>query len=381
MTFRYPCTGPVDTVGFGAFLERALGEPRANLRAFARELRETFAVPRVTLTSSGSNANLAAAFALAERVEPRRRLAVASAFTFPTTLSALLAAGFEVILADVEPDGFNLDPAALRDARSDRTGVVCVTHFLGFPAAIDEIAPIAAGAGALVLQDACETMDARVACRSVFERGTLATWSFYHPHHLSSFGGGAVIARDESMQRTLESITHWGRACTCHVEGLACEAPAGASHQFTYVRPGFNLEMSELNAAFGRFQLVRWAQREAARKERYGILFEALADVPALRVWAPPEGSGSPFVFPFALRDGSDASALASRLAARGVEARTLMGGCAADMPAFRDRVHDAGSERARRIARSTLFVGVHQTLPVDDVRAVASILREETAG
>jgi CDP-6-deoxy-D-xylo-4-hexulose-3-dehydrase len=200
-------------------------------------------------------------------------------------------------------------------------------------------------------------------------------WSFYHPHHLSSFGGGAVLSLDEEMQRVVESVSHWGRACTCHVDDLPCRAPVGASHQFTYVRPGHNLEMSELNAAFGRHQLARWPAMEQARKDRYAILFDALADSPLL-TWAPPERSGSPFVFPFAVRGGS-AEALASRLAARGVETRTLMGGPIADQPAYRGVAND-GNANARELSRRSLFVGVHQTLPIDDVRAVAAILRDE---
>ncbi len=372
---RFPCTGPVETAGFGTYLDAHLGEPRANLRGFAAELRTAFSVPRVSLVNSGSSANLAAALALAEHVGKRRH-AVASAFTFPTTVSSLLTAGFEVTLADVERGGFNLSPDSLRRALRPDTGLVCVTHFLGFPAAIDDLAAVAGDR--LLLQDACETMDARVAGRPVFARGGLTTWSFYHPHHLSSFGGGAVISLDEDLQRTVESIAHWGRACTCHVEDLPCRAPEGAAHQFTYVRPGHNLEMSELNAAFGRFQLARWPETESARKNRYGILYQALADS-SLEVWAPPEGSGSPFVFPFAVRAGS-ADAFARRLAARGVEARTLMGGPIADQPAFQGRVAEDGNANARDLSRRSLLVGVHQTLPLDDVRAVAAILAEESS-
>ena len=356
---RYPCTGPIETGGFAPLLT----EPRANLRAFAAELRSVFFAPRLSLVNSGSSANLAAALALAERAGKRRH-AVASAFTFPTTLSSLLTAGFEVTLADVEPGGFNLSPESLRRALRPDTGLVCVTHFLGFPAPIDAL-----GGDYLLLQDACETMDARVV-------NGLTTWSFYHPHHLSSFGGGAVISLDEELQRSVESIAHWGRACTCHVDDLACRAPEGAAHQFTYVRPGHNLEMSELNAAFGRFQLARWDAMESARKERYATLFTALADS-ALDVWAPPEGSGSPFVFPFAVRSGS-ADAFARRLAARGVESRTLMGGPIADQPAFRAIPHD-GLAHARALSSRALFVGIHQTLPLEDVRTVAAILLEES--
>ena len=115
---RYPCTGHVGAEGFGAFLEAELGEPRRNLRAFARELSALFDAPHVTLTSSGSAANLAAALTLRERARNLR--AVVSAFTFPTTVVALETAGFEVSVVDVEL------------SQGDRTAVHAVVN-LGEP--------------------------------------------------------------------------------------------------------------------------------------------------------------------------------------------------------------------------------------------------------
>jgi CDP-6-deoxy-D-xylo-4-hexulose-3-dehydrase len=375
--FRHPCTGRVQHQGFGAFLERELGEPRRNLRAFAAELGSVFGPSRITLVGSGSSANLAAATALAERAGEAPH-AVACGFTFPTTLSALLTAGFSVTLADTEPDGFSLSPEALEAALRPSTKVVCVTHFLGFPADLPAIARIAERRGLMVLQDCCETMDLRVAGRRAFEWGTLATWSFYHPHHLSAFGGGAVLSPDAGWQRAVESIAHWGRACSCQVPGLPCEAPEGADHNFWYVRRGFNLELSELNACFGRFQLASWPEQERARRRNYALLYEALADHPALKVWPVPADSGSPFVFPISVRSG-DAGPLTRRLAARGVEARNLMGGAMSGQPAFADLPHD-GLARCRQLSRSSCFVGIHQTLSEEDVREVARIVAEEAA-
>ena len=373
--FRYPCTGHTSVDGFPAFLAAHLGPSRANLHALARELGQAFGAERITLTNSGSSANLAAALALAERCGSRLH-AVVAGFTFPTTLSALRAAGFTVTVADTEPDGFGLDPQAAARALRPDTGLLAVTHFLGFPARIPELVQLASRHGLLVLQDACETMELQAGGVPAHRLGTLSTWSFYHPHHLSAFGGGAVLAQDEAWQRTLESFVHWGRACTCHAQGLPCEAPAGADHNFWYVRPGHNLEMSELNACFGRFQLRTWRDQEARRKGSYHVLHESLEGLPGIRVWPAPAGSGSPFVFPIAVAPQRRAE-LAERLLRRGVEVRSLMGGAITDQPAFR-AIPDDGLRNARRLAGSAFFVGVHQTLPEEDVSAVAALLREE---
>lgn len=363
--FRYPCTRHADTTGFGAFLEAGLGTSRGHLRAFARELGRTLGAERVTLVNSGSSANLAAALALAEECGPSPH-AITAGFTFPTTLAALLQAGFAVTVVDTAPGTFTIDPTAVRRALRPDTRLVCVTHFLGFPADLAGVRE-AVGPDVLVLQDACETMSLPLP-----DRGTLTTYSFYHPHHLSTYGGGAVVSTDEARHRRLESIAHWGRACTCHADGLPCTAPEGAGHQFHYVRRGLNLEMSELNAAFGRYQLRTWEAQEIARQRRYGILREALAGHPGVTTYAPP-AVASPFVFPLTLRSG-DAAAVTDRLRADGIEARTLMGGPITDQPAYRD-VPDDGLAACRDLSRRSFFVGVHQTLPEEDVRAVAAYL------
>ncbi len=367
---RYPCTGPTDVRGFGAFLDAELGAPRRNLRAFGRELAAVLEVApsRLTLVGSGSSANLAAALTLRERT--RRPVALVAGFTFPTTASALALADFELRVLDTE--GFALAEDALARALSPDVGVVCVTQFLGFPAGIPALSARAHAVGALVLQDACETMALREAGRPIHAHADLTTYSFYHPHHLSSFGGGAVICRDATSTRVVESLVHWGRACTCHRDDLTCEAPHGEGHEFHYVRHGQNLEMSELNACFGRFSLRSHAVAERRRLTHYQTLL-AGGRAP-LRTFPLPDAGCSPFVFPFA---HPNVTLLSQRLRERGVEVRTLMGGALVDQPAFAHLPHD-GLERCREVAATTRLLGVHQTLPDEDVEAVASILAEE---
>ncbi len=357
---RYPCTGHVRADGFGAFLEASLGAPRANLHAFAAELSAMFEAPFVTPVSSGSSANLAGAFALAEKVGVGR--AAVSAFTFPTTVSALSMAGFSPVFVDTAPGSFQLDPAAIpADVK-----VVAVTHFLGYPAPIVR--------GFAVLQDACETMAMRLDGVPIAHLADVTTFSFYHPHHMSSYGGGAVVTRDAELARVIESVSHWGRACTHHLpdERLPCAAPEGPEHFFHYVRPGFNLEMSELNACFGRWSLLRYAMDEERRARHFAQLIESVG--PSVIAYPRPPGV-TPAVFPITVRDG-DARPLIDRLLARGVEARTCMGGVIADHPAFAGLPHD-GLRHARDLARRSFFVGIHQAL--EDVEGMARIVAEET--
>ena len=375
MKYRCPCTGNVGIEGFGTYLEREIGEPRRNLHLFAAELKARFGGGCHCLVNSGSSANLVAAFAAAERIKARGMplTAAASAFTFPTTMSALAFAGFEVKIVDVAPGEFNLDVNDLE--RIGPVSLIVPTHFLGFPYDIDGVAALADRWGALVLQDSCESMDVPIYGRRNFEAADYVTWSFYHPHHLSSYAGGCVVCRSEEDFSLVDSVAHWGRACKCHIDPSLCTVPRGPGHEFTYERLGFNVELSELNACFGRWQLARWDEYEARRKAHYDALHGALSGRDDVQLWARPEG-GSPFVFPFRLRNGMDVETAHRLLAERGVEARKLMGGVLNQQPGFWN--FKAGAlTQAHALADSTLFLGIHQTLSDEQVGLAAAAVQD----
>ena len=142
-TYRYPCTQNIGMEGFGLYLEAQIKESRRNIRLFSTELEQTLTGGRqdmrgqLVLTNSGSSANLVAALAMAEKLRQERKplTAAASAFTFPTTMSALILAGFDIQLVDVDEHDFNLSVAQL-EALASIPSLVVVTHFLGFPASM-----------------------------------------------------------------------------------------------------------------------------------------------------------------------------------------------------------------------------------------------------
>ncbi len=371
---RFPLTGQVQSKDFAQFISNHIGAPRANIQAFGHELSIRFSAERLTLVNSGSSANLAAALACRQLVGQGE--ALIAGFTFPTTVSALKMAGFSVRVIDTEPGGFCMDPEKLASALQPDTKVVCLTHFLGFPAQLEKLCAIAKAHGALVIQDACETLDLPINGVQAHSYGDFTTWSFYHPHHLSSYGGGAVITRSDEHFRLIESVTHWGRQCTCHVEPLTCTAPHGINHNFWYVREGQNLELSELNACFGRYQLLTWDEQERTRLAHYATLFSALQDIDGVTVYPLPQKCGSPFVFPITVAH-LDLLDITDRLSARGVETRTLMGGAITRQPAYSDLPTD-GLTNCNALSGRSFFVGIHQTLPDDDVASVSTILAEE---
>ena len=381
MTYQYPCTRNIGMEGFGTFLEQEIGEPRRNLRLFTEQLAQligegdTEMQHRLTLVNSGSSANLVAALVLAEYLKQERRplTAVASAFTFPTTLSALLLAGFQVRLIDVENEGFNLS-IPLLEQEKEIPSVVCVTHFLGFPADMERLANYRQRTGCLIMQDACETMTCHLS-KPLYQYGDIVTWSFYHPHHLSSYGGGTVYSSTTELHLLADSISHWGRACKCHINPQLCHAPEGPAHQFTYEHIGVNVEMSELNACFGRWQLKRWADIERQRRDNYARLYNLLCHNPRLKVWPFfNQQQDSPFVFPILCRHLT-VDEVYRILLPESIEIRTLMGGATCDQPAFRNVTIPRNNDNARWMTRHTFFVGCHHTLTEADTLHIGSTL------
>lgn len=379
-TYRYPCTGNISLKGFGEYLENEIGEPRRNIRLFSEELNRHLGSKYITLTNSGSSANLVATLAMAEKCRETGKplTAVASAFTFPTTISSLILAGFKVRLIDVEPDGFNIDLALLRNQEVPAS-VIAITHFLGFPCDVKAVCDYAISNDCFVLQDACEIFDTVNYSTGDVERQyrDITTLSFYHPHHLSSYGGGAVICPNKEDYILCDSIAHWGRACKCHIDEHLCKNPDGPAHQFTYERLGVNVEMSELNACFGRWQLLRWQYYERIRRENYQLLYDMLKDNHNLKLWKVDTDMPSRFVFPIKLTNGMTVRDAWELLSPKGVEIRTLMGGATCSQPAFKGSIDFGDQSNAIEMADTTFFVGIHQTLSRGDVRAVGHLIND----
>jgi CDP-6-deoxy-D-xylo-4-hexulose-3-dehydrase len=370
---QFPCTGRVETEGFAGFLASELGKSRHNLISLTNELGQTLGAPFITLVNSGSSANLAAAILVKQRCGLRRRVLMAG-FSFPTTIANFSLMGFDVRLVDTEPGGFNLDPDALKAEMDGNVAAVVVTHFLGFPAQLGRITALTREHGALLVQDACETMGLEVDGTSLYGFGDVVTHSFYHPHHLSAFGGGAVAVSSTELHDQVQSIVHWGRACRCHYDAARCDAPDGMDHNFWYAREGVNVEMSELNACFARWQLRSWPAQEARRWEHWRVWESALVRILGVDIW-PAHTNISPFVFPIGIAP-EKYTAMTHRILAQGVEVRSLMGGAIHRQPAYRHLAHPR-LKRCEAIGGRSFFVGIHQTLETRDVHRASAIVRQ----
>jgi CDP-6-deoxy-D-xylo-4-hexulose-3-dehydrase len=217
-------------------------------------------------------------------------------------------------------------------------------------------------------------MNLQVDGSSIYEYGDVITHSFYHPHHVSSFGGGAVIAQLPEAHNQIQSIVHWGRSCRCHYDSAHCDAPPGLNHNFWYQQEGINVEMSELNACFGRWQLQSWPDQEAKRWKHWRLWEHAVAGIVGTRTWQAGDNI-SPFVFPIGV-DLHRYVAVTNEITAKGVEVRTLMGGAIHLHPAFQHLAHSR-LKQCERTGSQSFFVGMHQTLETEKIEGAIAIVRD----
>jgi dTDP-4-amino-4,6-dideoxygalactose transaminase len=372
-TFQFPCTGNVAIDGFPEFLKNEIKEPRRNIKLFGKELRTFLKVPYITLVNSGSSANLTAALAM-KQLRPNRNKVIMAGFTFSTTISAFIIAGFDVEIIDTVENGFGMDPIELENKIDNRVACVVITHFLGFPALIKDLAHITHEYGALILQDACETMNLHAENKLIYEFGDIVTHSFYHPHHLSSYGGGAVIVNDMEMYKIIESITHWGRKCLCHVDENICSAPSGESHNFNYENIGINVEISELNACFGRFQFKTYPEQEKKRIHNYNYLYDELNELLQIKVYRVND-SVSPFVFPITFKTKAKQIEASDKFRKNGIECRNLMGGAINTHTAFKNILSSA--PKCEQLSQRSIFIGIHQTISTENIKTVKFLIKK----
>jgi CDP-4-dehydro-6-deoxyglucose reductase, E1 len=368
--------------------------------AFERALASFVGVRRAMACNSGSSANLLAVTALlshelgSDALVPGDEV-VTCATGFPTTLNPILQNGLVPVLVDVRLPTYDVDPCALADAIGPRTRAVVLAHTLGNPFDVDGVLSLCRARGLRLVEDACDALGSLWRGRPAGSFGDMATLSFYPAHHVTTGEGGAVLTDRPNLVKAVESLRDWGRDCWCAPgRENTCgkrfawqfgELPAGYDHKYVYSHAGYNLKMTDLQAAIGYAQTARLAAFGAARRRNYARLREGLADLQDLLVLPEPTAGADPswFGFPITLRDDApfERVEVVRHLESRGVATRQLMAGNLARQPYFARlppsayRVHGSLAQ-SDRVMRRSFWVGVFPALTDDHVAYTASVLR-----
>ena len=321
---------------------------------FEKKFARLFDVRSASLVNSGSSANLVAFSALTSPRLGERQIhpgdeVITVAAGFPTTVNPILQHGCVPVFLDVTLPSYQIDIAQLDEALSPRTRAVMVAHTLGNPFPVRELAQWAADHNLWLVEDCCDALGSTYEGKIVGSFGDLATVSFYPAHHITMGEGGAVLTDKPLLKTLAESFRDWGRDCWCdpgkdntcgkrydwQLGGL----PYGYDHKYTYSHIGYNLKLTDMQAAIGVSQLAKLPEFITTRKRNYAYLRAQLEELSEffLLPEATPNSDPSWFGFPLSLRSGSpfDRTALLRHLEERKVGSRLLFGGDLTRQPAY----------------------------------------------
>jgi CDP-6-deoxy-D-xylo-4-hexulose-3-dehydrase len=342
--------------------------------------------------NSGSSANLLAIAALCSPLLKERRLkpgdeVITVAAGFPTTVAPIVQHGLIPVFVDIAPPTYNATADQIAAAISPKTRAIFLAHTLGNPFDLQSVATLAKQHGLRLIEDACDALGstytpAGQALRPCGSCGHLATFSFYPAHHITMGEGGALVCDDPELYRIALSLRDWGRDCWCppgHDD--TCKRrydqkfpllPEGYDHKYVYSHLGYNLKITDMQAAVGLAQLDRLAEFTAARRRNFEILHEALRPLDGEHLILPratPGAEPSWFGFPVTLDPRHERRALLQRLHAAKIGTRLLFAGNITRQPCFDGVQHRIAGELSGtdRIMRHTFWVGVYPGL--DKVR------------
>jgi len=370
--------------------------------AFERDFAAWWGMKHCLLVNSGSSANLLALTALTSPQLGDRRLkpgdeVITCAAGFPTTVTPILQNGLVPVFVDAHIPTYSPDLTGLAGAIGPRTRAIMLAHTLGNSFDLDQVMTVARQHDLWVVEDCCDAVGTEFRGQKVGTFGHIATVSFYPAHHITMGEGGAVMTNDSKLKKLVESFRDWGRDCWCEPgKDNTCQKrfdwqlgdlPKGYDHKYTYSHLGYNLKLTDMQAAVGLSQLKKLEGFIARRQANFNYLLERLQPLAARLVLpeATPHSTPSWFGFPITLRDDStiNRNRVIYHLESRKIGTRLLFGGNLLRQPAFKDMSYRVMGDLATsdRIMNQTFWVGVYPGLTQPMLDYISECLREALQG
>lgn len=373
---------------------------------FEREFAEWIGVKYAHLVNSGSSANLIAFMALTapelgERQIKRGDEVITVACGFPTTITPILQYGAVPVFVDVTVPQYNIDVSKLEEARSGKTKAVMIAHTLGNPFDIAAVKDFCGKYGLWLIEDNCDALGTKYTIDGVTKYtgtwGDIGTSSFYPPHHMTMGEGGCVYTDDPLLHRLILSYRDWGRDCICpsgrdnfcghRYDGQYGELPQGYDHKYVYSHFGYNLKVTDMQAAVGCAQLEKFPSFIEKRRHNWERLRAALECV-SDRLTLPEAASDSvPSWFGFLIsvkpESGLKRNDVTKYIEEHNVQTRLLFSGNIVKQPCF-DEIRGTQAYRisgdlevTEYIMNNTFWVGVYPGMTDDMIDHMAKVIIE----
>jgi CDP-6-deoxy-D-xylo-4-hexulose-3-dehydrase len=374
---------------------------------FADEFEKKFAsflkVKHAYLVNSGSSANLLAFMALTSDKLKDKKIkrgdeVITVAAGFPTTVTPILQYGAIPVFVDITIPEYNIDVKLLDKALSRKTKAVMLAHTLGNPFDIEKVKKFCDENRLWLIEDNCDSLGSKYKYRNEWKYtgtfGHIGTSSFYPPHHMTMGEGGAVYTNDPELSRIILSLRDWGRDCYCPSgKDNTCrkrftqkfgELPAGYDHKYVYSHFGYNLKVTDMQAAIGCAQLDKLPEFIEKRKYNWNLLKEKLSHLSDKYILPEPSRNSDPSWFGFLLtvKEGFKRSEVINRLEENGVQTRMLFAGNIIKHPCFNEMRKGKNGFRVignlkntDRIVEDTFWIGVYPGLTEKMISCMAELL------
>ena len=365
---------------------------------FEKEFANYMGVRHAMLCNSGSSANLLALSALtspklAERALQPGDEVITVAAGFPTTINPIVQNQLTPVFLDVEMGTYNVDTTYLEEAITPKTKAIMIAHTLGNPFDLDTVLAIANKHDLWLIEDNCDAVGARYNGRLTGSFGHLASVSFYPAHHITMGEGGCVLTKHAQLKKLVESFRDWGRDCWC-APGVAntCgkrfdwqlgDLPEGYDHKYIYSHIGYNLKLTDMQAAVGVAQLKKLPQFLAARQRNWQQLYDGLKAFAEYLLLPQATPNSEPSWFGFLLSVRPDApfsrNELVRYLEENQVATRLLFSGNITRQPAYQDVHYRVVGDLTNTdvVMNQTFWIGVYPKLTPQMIDYALSIFAD----
>lgn len=365
---------------------------------FEKKLAKFLGVRHAMTVNSGSSANLIAFSTLtspklgARAIKPGDEV-ISVAAGFPTTVNPILQLGAVPVFVDVEISTYNIDVSKIEAAITDKTKAVMLAHTLGNPYNLDVITALCKAHDLWLVEDCCDALGSTYDGKRVGNFGDIGTLSFYPAHHITMGEGGAVFTNNSALARIAESFRDWGRDCYCQpgkdntcgkrFDWCLGDLPHGYDHKYTYSHMGYNLKITDMQAACALGQMDKLDDFIAARKRNFHLLSRLLADTQDKLILPNATENSDPswFGFPITIRESArvDRTALLKKLEEKRVGTRLLFAGNLTKQPYMKGRNWRVSGELINSdiIMNRTFWIGVQPALSAEMLNYSAEAIKE----